>query len=470
MKINKKILPIVFLATFFFGCVSTPTEKSPKVEEKKEIKENKKVEQKDPPNIQFAKKLQDFLQKNDIKNAISCFETIPESLKDDLDLKILLASLYYSDFQYDNAIFISQQILEVQSGNITALEIISLCQKAKGDKKAYNLTIEKILEKDPYNSSVNIQKAQDYAISKKFKQAKNSYNNALKNDKNNTEALFGFAQMSYFTGDLDESQNTLEKVLELEPENDQALSYLAKISYENGKLLRATNFIQQAIKINPVNYDYYLDLGTYLVYQNKNELANDAWKKATELDPTYFLAYAYLAGNYDEMEEFDKALLNYHKVIETNPKYYFAYESAAILEYHQKNYKNAILLFQKAYNYSDSWAYTLMIASCYFKMNDMINAKKVLAAQLKRLNNESTEYALVRLFHDSYSKNAEASLKLKIEKESNRTVRGKMLFYMGLYYEINKADILAEEYYAKVTGMKSPTFFEYRIAQWGLQK
>ena len=43
-----------------------------------------------------------------------------------------------------------------------------------------------------------------------------------------------------------------------------------------------------------------------------------------------------------------------------------------------------------------------------------------------------------------------------------------MLFYMGQYYEINGFDEMAKEYYAKVTAMQAPMFFEYRLAEWGL--
>ena len=45
-----------------------------------------------------------------------------------------------------------------------------------------------------------------------------------------------------------------------------------------------------------------------------------------------------------------------------------------------------------------------------------------------------------------------------------------MLFYMGLYCEIIKANELAKEYYGKVTNMQAPMFFEYRIAEWGLKE
>ena len=43
-----------------------------------------------------------------------------------------------------------------------------------------------------------------------------------------------------------------------------------------------------------------------------------------------------------------------------------------------------------------------------------------------------------------------------------------MLFYMGLFYEINGSMESAREYYAKVTAFQAPMFFEYRIAEWGL--
>ena len=104
------------------------------------------------------------------------------------------------------------------------------------------------------------------------------------------------------------------------------------------------------------------------------------------------------------------------------------------------------------------------------KLNKPLEAKKVLSAQLKKLDSKSTEYDLVRFYNDPYNRNAESNLTQKITKETNSNNRGKMLFYMGLYYELNKAEELANEYYAKVTNMKAPMFFEYRIAEWGLQK
>ena len=157
-------------------------------------------------------------------------------------------------------------------------------------------------------------------------------------------------------------------------------------------------------------------------------------------------------------------------MIETNPKYYYAYESAAVLEYHAKNYEEAIRMFSKAYEYNAHWPYALMVAACYLKLGNTNGSKSVLQTQLKKMDRSTVEYELVRFFLDNYSRNAETTLKQKIDKETNSNKKGKMLFYMGLYCEIKKASELSKEYYARVTSMQAPMFFEYRLAEWGIQE
>ena len=475
----KKIVFCFLAASIFASCTTTKVDQTEettvekKVEtQKKQVEkkvEKKKEEPKDPPNIAFAKKLQSFLDKNQIKEAIDLFQSLPKELEKDIDFKILLASLYISDKQYDQAIEVANFILQIEPENIDAYELISLALEGKGDKAAQKANADKILEIDPYNVTVNIQKAEDYAMNKKYKLSKQSYKKALKNEPKNVDALFGYAQMSFYTDDLKEAEKSLNSILQLEPKNSLALAYMGKLAADSENFLRATKYVKEAIKYDPTNYDYYLDLGTYYRFQGKYSDATAAWNKAVEIDPTYFLAYAYLAGSYDEQNDFTSALQNYHKVIETNPKYFYAYESTAILEYHLGNWEASRKYFAEAYKYNKSVSYQLMIAATYFKEKNAFKAKEVLKPLLKTLNKDSLEYAMVRFYHDTYSFNAENSLVGKVTKEQNRTQRGKMLFYMGLYYELNGFSEKAIEYYTKVKSMNAPLFFEYRIAEWGLQ-
>ena len=476
---KSRILLIVLaglaFAFIFSGCKTTPAADNPvdstvpePVEGVEEPEPQAEPEPPDPPNIAFAKKLQALLAAGDVKGAIALFDSIPEELEDDLDLRLVLASLYVSAADYDMAIKTADEVLAVDEGNLTALEIKTLCAKAKGDKTAYSDAAKQILASDPYNVQVNIMQGDEQALNHKWKLARDAYTKALVTEPENEDALYGYAKMTYYMDDLKVAKETCQKILDKNPQNAEALALMGKLAAEDYNYVRAIKLTQEALVYDPDNYDFYLDMGTYYRYQGKYSESIKCWNKAVEILPDYFLAYAYLAGIYDEQEKFDQALYNYRKVIETNPDYYYAYESTAILEYHFGNYKNARALFDKAYSYSESFAYKLMNIAMYLKEGNKNEAKKVAQELMKKLDRESTEYNMARLYVDTYSKNAESTLINKINKEDNSNKRGKMLFYMGLFYEINGSLELAQEYYSKVTAMQAPMFFEYRIAEWGL--
>ena len=209
------------------GCGSAPKEETEAPEAPVVTKkEPAKPEPNDPPNVKFVKQLQALLEKGDTEGAIAHFDSIPASLKDDLELKNLLGALYYSNAQYDEGISTAYEILAIDEQNMDALELISMCNKAKGDKKAYKEASDKILAVDPYNASVNIQKAEEYAVNKKYKLARDSYKKALRGDPDNLDALFGYAQMSYYTDDIKTAEETFQQILEKEPDNPAALAYM----------------------------------------------------------------------------------------------------------------------------------------------------------------------------------------------------------------------------------------------------
>ena len=448
-------------------------QKGPEKELEKPQKEAQKPqvkpeEPKDPPNIAFAKELQALLAKGEVKEAIALFVKIPSELKDDLELKLVLASLYVSDGDYDMAINVADQVLALDPSNLTALEIKTLCAKAKGDSAAYKAAAKAILATDPYNVQVNIMQGDEQALNHKWKLARDAYGKALKSDPNNADALYGYAKMTYYMDDLKLAKNVCQTILDHDPTNAQALALMGKLAAEDYNYVRAIKLTQEALSYDPDNYDFYLDMGTYYRYQGKYSESIKCWNKAVEILPDYFLAYAYLAGIYDEQEKFELALVNYREVIRTNPDYYYAYESTAILEYHFGNYKNARALFNKAYSYSDNWSYQLMNIAMYLKEGDRNTPKKIAQDLMKKMERDSAEYNLVRFYVDAYSKNAETTLVNKINKEDNSNKKGKMLFYMGLFYEVNGSIETAQEYYAKVASMQAPMFFEYRIAEWGL--
>ena len=101
--------------------------------------------------------------------------------------------------------------------------------------------------------------------------------------------------------------------------------------------------------------------------------------------------------------------------------------------------------------------------------NAINNAKNVLNPVLKTLDRESLEYMMARFWVDNFNRNAEAALVQRINKEENSQKKGKMQFYMGLFYEIMGGEDGAVEMYSKVAAMQAPMFFEFRIAEWGMK-
>ena len=65
--------------------------------------------------------------------------------------------------------------------------------------------------------------------------------------------------------------------------------------------------------------------------------------------------------------------------------------------------------------------------------------------------------------------NAENAVLKMLDKETNKTKRGKMMYYFALYYDLKGMKQVASEYYGKITQMQTPMFFEYRLAEWGLK-
>ena len=58
----------------------------------------------------------------------------------------------------------------------------------------------------------------------------------------------------------------------------------------------------------------------------------------------------------------------------------------------------------------------------------------------------------------------------RIAALKNRNLRGKMYFYLGLFYDMFGGKEAAKEYYTKVVEMNSPMFFEYRLAEWSIKE
>lgn len=419
----------------------------------------------------FMQNLQIVLEKNGIQKALSLFGTLDETLSNDIEVKVLYSSLLLSNGSVNEATAAAESLLAEHPDNLDVLELNAFIA-AQTKSRNRDALIKKILTKDPYNVSANILQAEIYFTSHHYKLANTSYKNALKKESDNLDALFGYAKTLFYLNEknvdtIKESEKAFQKILETHPDHAPSFWYLGKIAAEDKNYLRAAKSLEKAIALDNSNYDYYLDYGTYERFLGKYAEAENAWTRAIALEPNYFLAYAYRGGIYKEQKKYGEALADFYKVAQTNKEYYFAYEEIGMLAWHEKKWTVSREAFQKAYNVDKNVYYALMIAANFFKEKKDQDAKKFLQTVMKKTDRASIEYEMLRLFHDQGGVNAENSLAVKLDKIENTTTRGKMLFYMGLHFDLVGSEKAAKEYYLKIIDMKAPMFFEYQLAEWG---
>lgn len=452
-KLFQKQIFVFFAAIFFLAVVSVPIA----------------FGQASPSEIQFVQQLSKFLESGDIESALKHFETMPSELSNNVDMMVLKASLLLSAEKDSEAEELATSLLNKNQNNIDVLELNVMIAKKKGDSAKKKQLLKQILVVNPKNPDANIELADEQALKRNYRNARDYYKKALSSDPENLDALFGYGKMCYYMEKDDDSKEAFNKILELDPRNPQANAYMAKFEAENNQYKKAISYLNVAIQEEPNNSDYYFDLGTYKRYLGDYKGAEKSWLHAISLDPEYFLGYAYLAGLYDEQNKSDLALENYKKVIEKNPKYYYAYESLGIFAWGKEDYAEAQKAFEKAREYnSDNISYVLMICACMMKQKRVQDVRLFTEKLMKKMpDRQGMEYKLVRMYHD---KGGDADVALKIQKETNRTKKGKYLFYLALYYELINKDSLAQKYYTEVANMQSPMFFEYRLAQWKVNK
>ncbi len=429
----------------------------------------------DVPTLEFSKtdfilSVQDALRSGGTTEALALYDGLPEAYASDADLLVIKASLLISASKLNDAKAVCNGIISKDPSNQDALELLLYIARCQNDSRSENKLVKQLLATDQYNVSANMALGQSSFASKNYKQARLYYQKALVREEKNEDALFGLGQADYYLGAKDarmdtECETVFKKLLEVNPSNSLAYSYLGKLAAAGNKYKIASDYVQKAIELEPNNYNYHMDYGMFENYLGHYDNAISSWTKAIELQPNYFLAYAYRGGLYDEQGKEDLAISDYKQLLRCNPDYYYAYESIGVLEIHKKNWTAARQAFMKCFEMDKSGnvSYPLMVTYCYYMEGDKLNAKAFSDKVLRKMDRESIEYAMLRVWHDE---SGEMPLPQKISAITDSKKKGKMWFYLGLFYDMFGGGEFASEHYSKLLAMNSPMIFEYRMAEW----
>jgi len=139
-----------------------------------------------------------------------------------------------------------------------------------------------------------------------------------------------------------------ENALKVDATNFDALNGLITLYSRSQQIDRAHGVVDQALSAYPnVAPLHYLKAQVYSYQQNRDGMEAEL-NKAVELDSNYLPAYSALANLYIKTKQEDRAIAQYRKIIDVRPDNAIAYTLIGILEDQRKNLDAAETNYRKA--------------------------------------------------------------------------------------------------------------------------
>ncbi len=132
--------------------------------------------------------------------------------------------------------------------------------------------------------------------------------------------------------------------------NDRACAYIDWDDYskDNSYYHKAFSDLDKAIKLNPLFAEAYINRGyIYDSLEKYNEAISD-YSKAIELTPEYAATYSNRGATYINLKKYDKAAADFDKAIELDPEFANSYKHYGILCRKTNDLEKAITLLTKA--------------------------------------------------------------------------------------------------------------------------
>jgi len=197
------------------------------------------------------------------------------------------------------------------------------------------------------NINESLKSAIHYFQKDDLAQAEYIFNEILKVQPNNFNALHFLGLIFYKRKEYDSALEYINKALYFEPNYADAHSNLGIVLQDIGQLQEAETHYKRALQLNPKLVGAYYGLG--IIYQSKGQL-NEAltfYQKVTELNPNFALAYNNLGTVLGDKDHFDKAVPYFQKAIELNPNFTDAFYNLGNALQQQGKINEAIIAYEK---------------------------------------------------------------------------------------------------------------------------
>lgn len=185
-------------------------------------------------------------------------------------------------------------------------------------------------------------KGNEVLVTGKAESAKVFFEESLKNNPNNSAALFGLGEVFAELDKDNEAISNYEKALLINKDLTEIYVPLGILYYQKGDIAKADELLSKALINSAGNSETQYFLGLVRFAQNRSDDALAAFRKATEIDPGYGEAYYYTGETLVRLGKQADAVEEYKKAIAAKPNYLEAMLALGGAYYELEKYTEAI--------------------------------------------------------------------------------------------------------------------------------
>ena len=267
-------------------------------------------------------------------------------------LVLIIFSIAFG-FAQDSTSFVETQI---ERGN----------EQLNYDAAFAQIYFQEALKVDPNNVDALLGKGKALVIQGAYTLAAAEFNKILAIDPNNVDALIELAEAyrKLYSVDpvglasrLPEAMNLLQRAVSIEPDNAKALNAIGIISVYNNDLNGARSQLERAVSIASaessgiaVNNVAQMHINLGVVYRELGEtqLALQSFRRAVMTNPLSASARNYVGVTYKQLDNCDQAVYELRQAVKLNPRSLEAASNLAISTFECGNVSESVKYFERA--------------------------------------------------------------------------------------------------------------------------
>lgn len=259
----------------------------------------------------------------------------------------LLAEISLRKKNLDEGINLLKKSLQINAKQPLVLVDLGIALSLNNKLDEALIFFDKSIKLDATNIKAYKRKAITLRQSNRLFESIECYQKIIDLSSNNIDAYINKAELLNFAGRLDDSLHFYQQAIKIDKENADLYLKCAALLNKLGRVGEAIRAYKKTIEIDPLNSGAFVNLGYVYQKQGNHNEASRCLRKSIEINEDYEV-YINLAISYSEIKDYKNAIIFYDKAIKLDSKKAEAFIHKAYFYISIKEIDKAILLFSRA--------------------------------------------------------------------------------------------------------------------------